>query len=90
MCEPVTVTIGLTFSFWCGVHILRIRASCTNNIDSAGGKKKISTGKIKSGNAESDTFWKDSGKKIEEQKEIQRQCNDLSIPVDKELAELER
>ena len=31
-------------------------------------------------------FWE----KIEEQKEIQRQCNDLSIPVDKELAELER
>ena len=79
MCEPVTVTIGLTFSFWCGVHILRIRASCTNNIDSAGGRRRLARERLKVEMQRATHFGRILGKEMEEWEETQRQLNDLSI-----------
>jgi len=52
-------------------------------------RRKLARERLKVEMQRATHFGRILGKKIEEQKEIQRQCNDLLIPVDKELAELE-
>jgi hypothetical protein len=53
-------------------------------------RRKLALERLKVGMRRATHFVRTLEKKIEERKEILRQCNDLSIPVDKELAELER
>ena len=53
-------------------------------------RRKLARERLKVEMQRATHFGRTLEKKIEEQKEIQRQCNDLLIPVDKELAELER